>query len=122
MVSDIRSFTNILYGRICGQFAPLQDPVFVQLLQATITNALFVHTSPLIQDVVRQRCREKNDAFIAAFEAYQSSHPEGIPVIDILTDESDPKTQEFITSIDTTLEIASPMYKIRGYQALMTVK
>ena len=114
MLSDVQSFTSILYGRICAQFVTLQDPVFVLLLQSTITKAVFVH-------VVRRRCEEKNKAFIAAFQAYLKVNPEGISVLDVLTDESDPKTQEFVTSIDTTLEIASPMYKIRGYQALMMV-
>ncbi len=120
MKSDLWNFTRILYQRVCAEFPALQNPVFTQLMQATLTNAVFVHTAPMLQSVVQTRCAAKNAQFIAALEKYRAEKPEGISLLACLREEC-AAVQSFTHTIDLSLELVSPLSKLANYQALMTV-
>ena len=120
MKSDIWNFSRILYQRIGTEFSALQNPVFTQLMQATLTNAILVHTAPMLQTVVMNRCAAKNAQFVAALERFRAEKPDGISVLPCLCEDS-PAIQNFILTIDLALELVSPLIKLANYQALMTV-
>lgn len=120
MKSDIWNFSRILYQRIGTEFPALQNPVFTQLMQATLTNAILVHTAPMLQTVVMNRCAAKNAQFVAALERFRAEKPDGISVLPCLREDS-PAIQNFILTIDLALELVSPLSKLANYQALMTV-
>ena len=50
--ADIQSFTTILITRLVHHFPRLADPVFAQLLQSTVADAVFIQASPIFQDVI----------------------------------------------------------------------
>ena len=60
--ADLQSFSNILFTRFVEHFPRLGDPVFAQLLQSTVTDAVFVQASPLFQDVIAQQFRRRVEA------------------------------------------------------------
>lgn len=120
MKSDLWNFTRILYQRICAEFPALQNPVFTQLMQATLTNAVFIHTAPMLQTVVLTRCAAKNAQFVTALEKFRAEKPEGISVLPCLREDC-PAIQSFTHMIDLSLELVSPLTKLANYQALMTV-
>lgn len=60
--ADLQSFSSILFTRFVEHFPRLGDPVFAQLLQSTITDAVFVQASPLFQDVIAQQFRRRAGA------------------------------------------------------------
>ena len=60
--ADLQSFSSILFTRFVEHFPRLGDPVFAQLLQSTITDAVFVQASPLFQDVIAQQFRRRAEA------------------------------------------------------------
>ena len=58
--ADLQSFSNVLITRFVEHFPRLGNPVFVPILQSTITDAVFIQASPIFQDVLLQqfrRCR-----------------------------------------------------------------
>jgi len=120
LINDIRCFVYILTERLLTQFPILGSPVFTQLINLSVTNAVICQLSPLLQEIVHTRYDMKNSAFVKAVHDFQTANSDGFDLPEILCQPS-PEVEAFLERIDATLELSSPLAKIQGYQTILGV-